>query len=257
VALENKQLFSSILAQERLKKEYELASQIQTMLVPEKLPDNAYMEMAAEYIPHHDIGGDYYDVIEVDENEIFFCIGDISGKGAAAALLMANFQANLRALVKQYYSLEEMIRILNKRVCEITKGDKFITIFLANYNYKTRTMNYINAGHNQPVIYNGKEITLLDKGCTLLGIFDELPSVVKGVEKIDANSIVVNYTDGLTELENEQGVFFEQERLIDFIKKNHQLKIKKFNIKLLQEINTFKGTKQFSDDITLLSCRIF
>ena len=161
-----------------MKKELELAAQVQTLLIPDQLPKDDAIEMAAIYQPHRDIGGDYYDYLEVNEDEIVFCIADISGKGIAAALLMANFQAQLRAYLRQnYLPITDFIQQLNKNVNQITRGDKFITMFLAKYNKATRVLKYINAGHNPPVLLQNGKSQLLDKGCTILGMFEELPFV--------------------------------------------------------------------------------
>ena len=177
VAIENKKLFKEQLAQQGLKKELELAGQMQTMLIPEHLPKDERMEMAAVYLPHLDVGGDYYDAFELNEDEYMFCIGDISGQGIAAALLMANFQASLRGLTSKQDSLTDSIRELNTKVNEITRGEKFITLFLAKYNFYTRTLQYVNAGHNPPILITNGEVKLLEEGCTILGMFDKLPSV--------------------------------------------------------------------------------
>ena len=172
VAIENKKLFKDQLKQQEVKKEMELAGKMQTTLIPEHLPADERMEMAAIYMPHFDVGGDYYDAFELNEDELFFCMGDISGKGMAAALLMASFQAGLRSLVKQQGSLKDMVQELNTKVNEITRGEKFITLFMAKYNFITHTLQYINAGHPPPVVYTGGNIHLLGEGCTILGMFD-------------------------------------------------------------------------------------
>ncbi len=257
VAIENKKLFKTQLDQAALKKQLELAAQMQTMLIPHNsmLPNNKKMEMAAVYLPHHDVGGDYYDFIKLNKDESAFCIGDISGKGIPAALLMANFQANLRALITQDHSLEEFIRKLNDKVNEIAKGEKFITLFLGKYNTKTRVLQYINAGHNPSILVHDKKIQMLDQGCTILGSFQKLPFVNVSEVFIETGSMLVNYTDGLVEMENEAGEYFESDRLIEFAKENHNLKMDKFNNKLLDTIIEFKGRKIFNDDVSILSCR--
>src|ERR1019366_3106072 len=122
----------------------------------------------------------------------------ISGKGIPAALLMANFQANLRTLITRKYQLPQSIDILNGKVGEITKGEKFITLFIATYNCQTRILTYVNAGHNPSILYNKGDVQLLDQGCTILGMFDTLPYINFGEVKIEPGSLIVNYTDGLS-----------------------------------------------------------
>lgn len=255
VAIENKKLFKQQLAQQGIKKELELAGKMQTMLIPETLPANEFMEMDAIYMPHLDIGGDYYDYLQLNEDEFMFCLGDISGHGIAAALLMANFQASLRSLIMQQDSLKDFIMLFNTKINEITRGEKFITLFLARYNTYNRKLHYINAGHTPPVYYGKNGVQLLEKGCTILGMFEKLPSVSVGEISIQPNDFLFCYTDGLTELENDQGEQYGVNRLSDFVSQNHQLKVKDFNKRMLDEIIRFKGKQLFNDDVSFLSTR--
>jgi len=166
VAIENMRFFKESLRQEALKKELELASKMQNMLIPNPsiLPRNDKICMTAFYLPHFDVGGDYYDYIQLNRNEFGFCIADVSGKGMSAALLMSNFQANLRALFTYDISLDALIEKLNDRVLHSANGEKFITLFVGKFNYKTRELEYIKAGHNQPMMYfrNRRELVLLN-----------------------------------------------------------------------------------------------
>lgn len=255
VANENKKLFKSQLDQIVMQKELKLAADMQNMLVPSKLPNNEFIECSAFYKPHKNIGGDYYDYVQISPHEIAFCISDISGKGIPAAILMANFQANMRILLTRKYSLPQFIDVLNTKVLEITKGEKFITLFVAIYNYKTRMLTYVNAGHNPSILLSDGKIELLDKGCTILGMFDALPYINFGEVKMTPNSLLLNYTDGLSEAANNDGVLFEVEGLVEFINNNHELPLMEFNTKLLEHVIAFKQDTDFDDDITLLTLR--
>lgn len=259
VAIENKRLFKQQLEQESLKKELEVAEQVQTMLIPKTLPNNERIEMAGIYMPHHSISGDYYDYIPLDEtgNEFLICMADVSGKGIAAALLMANFQAVLRALAKETTDLKKLIEKLNARLMEITHGEKFITFFIAKHNLTTRKLTYINAGHNSPILSAQNQLTLLHTGCTILGAFEKLPFIDLGELSLPPNSFIITYTDGLTDLESEQGEYFEIERLQTLVKQNTHLPIDKFNKLLLEAGKAFKGNQAYTDDISILSYRIF
>ncbi|MCW3126717.1 MAG: hypothetical protein JWO03_2375 [Bacteroidetes bacterium] len=255
VANENKRLFKSQMDKAILEKELKLAADMQNMLVPSTMMNNEVIETAAFYKPHKDIGGDYYDFIKLSEDEFVFCISDISGKGVPAALLMANFQANLRAIVARNYSLDTVVDLLNRKVGEITKGEKFITLFIAKYNIKTRVLEYVNAGHNPSILRSGGNIELLDKGCTILGMFDVLPFINIGETKTEPGAILINYTDGLTEATNEKGDLFEVEGLLEYIEKNHEAPLNQFNNNLVEHINDFKVSEDFDDDLTLLTVR--
>lgn len=255
VAVENKRLFAQQLEQEKLKRELELAADVQSLLIPRDLPNDENLEMAAVYLPHRDIGGDYYDYIPIDGERVLFCIADISGKGIAAAILMANFQAILRTLGKTQVEFENFVVQLNQTVTDITKGEKFITLFIGEYNLKTRELKYINAGHNPPVLYEKGRFSLLEKGCTILGMFEELPALEVGTLTLSKGAILINYTDGLTDLEDEDGFNYTLDMLQRFIRNNDTYSMAVFNNLLLKSIFDFKGEQQFIDDISILSCR--
>lgn len=255
VAIENKRLAKERFKEEVLRKELELASRMQSMLFPETLPNNEHIEIAALYKPHQKVGGDYYDVITLNDNELVLCMADVSGKGISAALLMANFQANLRALINYSKTLSELVKELNYKVMLNAKGEKFITFFIAKYNYITHTLNYVNAGHNPPLLASGNSINQLKVGTTGLGMFDELPKMREGIITIDPYSVLVCYTDGLVDVENKEEKDFSLERLIEILKFNKHLSMKELNELYLKKIDEFKKEMPYVDDITLLSCR--
>lgn len=255
VANENRKLVKTQIDQMVMQKELKLAADMQNMLVPSQLPNNEVIEASAFYKPHKNIGGDYYDFVQVSDHEYAFCISDISGKGIPAAILMANFQANMRILLTRKYSLPQFVDVLNGKVCEITKGEKFITAFIAIYNSKTRMLSYVNAGHNPSILHNNGEIQLLEQGCTILGMFENLPFIASGEVQIDEGAVIVNYTDGLSEAMNNEGKLFEVQGLIDFVTAHNQMGLDDFTSKLIDHVITFKQDTDFDDDITLLSLR--
>ena len=257
VAIENKRLFKRQLEQERLKKEMEVAQNVQKMLIPDSLPSNADFELDSIYMPHLGVGGDYYDYIPFGDREFAFCIGDISGKGVGAALLMANFQANLRNLVEQRLDKEEFIQRLNIKLLDITKGEKFITFFYAEYCMDSKMLKYINAGHNPPMLIQGGKGIPLDKGCTLLGTFDRIPEIELGEVAINEETLIVTYTDGITDLQNNKDEYFELEILEEFALKNSHFSAKEFNLELMSFMNSFRGSQPFPDDLSVLTCKIF
>lgn len=257
VAIENKKLVKESIKQERVKKELELASEMQEMLFPEELPNNHKVQIGAHYQPHQQVGGDYYDYIEINPSEFIFCLADVSGKGVSAALLIANFQANLRALAAHSRSLEQLVVDLNKKVMLSAKGEKFITMFIGHYNMDTRSLTYINAAHNPPVLKCKEEIVFLSKGCTGLGMFDEIPNLETGKIQIPEMSILLCYTDGVEELENNSQEAYGTENLVNFMKQSDALTVQKMNINLINELETFKEDQPYIDDIALLSCKFF
>lgn len=256
VAQENKKLFNRKLEQQRLKKEIELASGVQQMLIPENLPDYKTYQIASIYKPHSNIGGDYLDYIEFDKNKFAFCIADISGKGVPAALLMANFQAIVQSLIHQYRDLETFVFALNQAVYRITKSDKYITFFIAQVDLKKRTLTYINAGHYPPLIVSGNKLLRLSVGCTVIGAFDKLPEIKEETIQLGKDTTILSFTDGLADLRNKKGEFFEDDRIESFVMLNNKLSVHDFNDKLLKEIDSFKEDTEYVDDIAIMTCKI-
>lgn len=255
VAVENKRLFRKEVEKKQFDKELDLASKVQGMLIPKKLPKNNMYEFAGLYLPYKGIGGDYYDVIHINSDEFVFCIGDISGKGVAAALVMANLQAYLNATLGLGYKKETLIQKLNQKIYSITNGDNFITLFIAKYNIITRELEYLNAGHVPPLLVQEDTIKQLETGSTLLGIFEELPNIKFGNITIEPNTTIVTFTDGLSELENDEGEQFGIERLKKFTKNNYRLGPDIFNKILYDYVSKFKGNVLFNDDISVLTAK--
>lgn len=257
VAIENKRLFRQQIEQERYKKEIELGKDVQQMLIPEKLPSNDVYELDGIYKPHMGVGGDYFDFIEFNDHEFTFCIGDISGKGVGAAILMSNFQATLQILLRERRPAVEFIHVLNQAVLRSTKSDRFITFFIAEYNTKTKQLRYVNAGHNPPFLKMNGEIHLLKEGCTILGAFPEIPFIEVGEIKIDGEALLLTYTDGLTDLRNNDNEFFETELLEKFLINHSCDSAIDLNKDLIKHIDKFKGDQPYPDDISVLTCKIF
>ncbi len=256
VAIENKRLFKRQLEQEGLKREMELASEMQRMLIPNTLTPGQAYEMASIYKPKLGVGGDYFDYLELKDGKFAFCIADISGKGVAAALLMANFQANFHSLILKRSKLDHFVRDLNQSLFRITQGEKFLTFFIAEYDPESRLLHYVNAGHNPPVLAMNDKIEMLTKGSTILGSFTELPDVEVGELHLTHDSTILTFTDGLTDIRNEKGAYFDEEILQIFVKKNSHLKAEAFNTSLMKQIEVFMGDKTYPDDFTVLTCKI-
>jgi sigma-B regulation protein RsbU (phosphoserine phosphatase) len=256
VAIENKRLFKKQIEQERLKKAFELAEEVQQMLIPDSFPKEDTFEMDSIYRPHFNVGGDYLDYFYFNEDVFAFCIADISGKGVAAALLMANFQALLRAHLKFDSKLDEIVRELNEAIYRITKSDKFISFFIGRVNLKTRKLSSVNAGHCPPLLYQDGRTITLNKGCPILGAVERLDEIEVETIDIAPESILISYTDGLVDLKNESGEYFDEDHLKVFVLTHHHLTTSKFNKQLLKRLERFKGTQAFPDDIAILTCKI-
>ena len=256
VAIENKRLFNRKIEQERMNRDMELAAQIQRMLIPGSFPEGKEYEFASIYKPHRGVGGDYFDFVELDNSRIAFCVGDISGKGVAAGLLMANFQANFHSLIRAGTDLDVLIAALNESVLRITGGDRFITFFVAIYDVFTQRLRYVNAGHNPPALVMNDKVVQLDKGCTILGSFKDLPACEIGELTLDNEALILTYTDGLTDIRNDEGRFFDETFGHRFLLDHYRLNAESFNEQLLAAIEQFRGSQEYPDDLTVLTCKI-
>jgi sigma-B regulation protein RsbU (phosphoserine phosphatase) len=259
VAIENIRLFQESLRQIAIKKELELASRMQSMLIPnnDELPHNNNIWITSFYHPHFDVGGDYYDVIYLNSEEIGFCIADVSGKGISAALLMSNFQANLRALFTPEISLSSLIEKLNDRVMRSANGEKFITLFIAKYKYLEQELEYINAGHNHPILYEveSERISVLKDGCVGMGMLDEIPIVKIGKIKIVEKTKLLCYTDGLVELMDDKEVAFGTTIIENHLATDKS--IKETIDSIIDDQHILSGNKAIFDDITMLGVEFY
>jgi sigma-B regulation protein RsbU (phosphoserine phosphatase) len=235
----------------------ELASRMQTMLIPEKekLPSNEHIRIKAFYHPHFEVGGDYYDVIQLSRDEVGICIADVSGKGISAAILMSNFQANVRALFTADKSLTDTLHKLNSSVMNSAKGEKFITFFIARYDYRKRELSYVNAGHNPPLLFEpgSKKLTPLTSGCVGMGMLDELPFVNEDLVRMDEPAKLFCYTDGLVEVIQDSGVEFGTENLEKELTNNLPLEE---NIQsIIEKQKILEGSAAIFDDISIIGAQ--
>jgi phosphoserine phosphatase RsbU/P len=255
VALENKRLGKLALQQERDKRELELAAEMQTMLIPRDLPNDASVQAAAWYLPHRQVGGDYYDVIRLNERELVLCVADVSGKGIAAAMLMSNFQATLRAMLLHDHSrLDQLIIELNRLVMDRARGERFITLFLGLVDTQKGTIQFVNAGHNAPLLWRQNAMSELTDGCIALGMLPELPFVKMGTATVNGG-ILLSYTDGLIEQEDVYGAAFDIAPLQRALQQFSGAGPKAVNDALIGTFEAHRAGLPYLDDIALLTCR--
>jgi sigma-B regulation protein RsbU (phosphoserine phosphatase) len=230
---------------------------MQQLLIPKSLPTRKEYELSSIYRPHLNVGGDYFDFVEHGNGKITFCIADIAGKGVAAALLMSNFQASFHSLLGQHEALVPFVQDLNRAVLRITKGERFLTFFVAQFDLATRQLSFVNAGHNPPILAMNNELRYLTAGTTVLGAFDDLPFIEQGTEHVPGEALILLFTDGLTELQNEAGDFVDEDFGQRFVLANSHLSATDFNKHVMEALDTFKGKANFQDDFTLLTCKVF
>lgn len=247
-----------LMAESAVRREIEIAQQVQQLLFPQYLPNNGHYALHATYQPHTEIGGDYYDVVEIDKHRLLVCVADVSGKGVPASLLMSNFQAGLRTLLRQGVDLVTIVRELNHLIFRNAGGEKFITAFLALYDRRTQVLEYVNAGHNDPLLLpDVGPPEPLHEGTVMLGIMPDLPPFRVGLAAMPPHSLLFIYTDGLTEVFNEQQQEFGEEGVLHTLGRNRYLPLPRLHQELLHCIQQFNvNDERFADDVTMLSLRV-
>lgn len=253
-------------SERRLNQELELARQVQARLFPQTRPALSTLEYAAVCIQARHIGGDYYDFLELGRDQVGLVIGDISGKGVAAALLMANLQAHFRNHCATYSSrpyvpilMEQPQRFLvsiNRLFNENTADNAFATLFFAEYNDKSRRLRYANCGHLPALLLRRDgRLERLEPTCTVLGLFRSWECSA-GEQSLSPGDTVVFYTDGVTESFNEAGEQFGESRLIEALLQHRDFPAQNLIGSLVQSVGSFSPHAQH-DDITILvaKCR--
>lgn len=241
---------------ERLEEEINIAKKIQEGLFPDSIPEIPKLDLAAKNIPSQQVGGDYYDVVQAPDGNYIFAIGDVTGKGIPAALLMANLQSMLHVLLPVDISLGEATGRINNLIFENTPSDKFITFFWAKYFQKERKLRYINAGHNPPLLLRAESEKFweLREGGLILGAMSTFTPYEETEIQLDPGDILVCYTDGVTETFNSEGEEYEEEKLQEVIFRNRSRSAEEILEEIIDDVNSFSGDKQ-GDDLTLIVIR--
>jgi sigma-B regulation protein RsbU (phosphoserine phosphatase) len=256
ISLENSHLFAEAIEKQKMEDELLIAREIQKGLLPSKLPDIPRYDIAAINISSKQVGGDYYDVIKVSEAKFIIAVGDVSGKGTPASLLMANLQAMIRALVPLGLNLSELTKRVNDLIYESTGNDRFITFFWGAIDPNSNTLNYVNAGHNPPILLrrDGK-IERLEIGGLLLGVMKTVVPYKEGNIKLEAGDTLVLFTDGVSEAMNSQGVEYGEDKLLAVIKSNRNQSAGTILNRIVESVQEYSGAYQ-SDDITQVVVKI-
>ena len=256
ISLENRRLFSEELEKQKMEEDLEIARDIQNNLLPHSLPKYPRFDIAAYNIASKQVGGDFYDVIPLDDKSFCVAIADVSGKGVPAALLMANLQAFLKILCKHGMSLNEATALINDLVTENTMDGKFITFFWGVLNDHDLTLNYVNAGHNPPLLIRNKKIIKLDKGGIILGVMKTFVPYESPTISLEKDDLIVLFTDGITEAMNKEGQEFSDEKLEELVLKYSDLNASEISEIIRNSVQEHAfGTVQ-SDDITLLVVKV-
>ncbi len=242
---------------ERGKYELEIAHEIQESFIPHEMPQLAGYDIYAINIPAKEVGGDFYDFIPLSEGKLGITIADVSGKSVPAALFMAVSRTILRAKATGSSNAAQVIKETNELIASDSKTGMFVTLFYAILDLKNNTMEYVNAGHNPPVMFVRKTgyLECLSTNGIALGAVDIIEPEEKET-KLEEGDVIVFYTDGVTEAINEKGDLFGEKRVYELVKSNNNLSAKEIVIKIKNAVIDFtKGQSQF-DDITLMVLKV-
>ncbi len=252
VKIENARNYEKALEQEKMKKELELASRIQKDLLPKKNPVYENYEIVGTNIPCYQVGGDYYDFIEIDKNRLGIVIADVSGKGVSSSLVMASLRGAIHSEVHTGYTIENMAKNLNTVVHRSTPANCFITFFFCELNTKTGELDYVNSGHNPPIILDKKKKPKrLETSGLCLGMLPDQDYEVK-TTALNPGDTIILYTDGFTEIRDKSNQELEEEGLIRLLKKHVDLPAKELMDKICAETNSFTEGISPMDDMTLV-----
>jgi phosphoserine phosphatase RsbU/P len=256
IALENARLFKEAIEKQRMEDELLIARDIQKGLLPSILPSLPGIDIAAANYSSKQVGGDYYDVIPIDDDRFILAIGDVSGKGTPAALLMANIQATIRALVPLQLPLSELTARVNNLMCQNTGGNKFVTFFWGALDHKKHTLRYVNAGHNHPyLLHRGGGIERLDKGGMILGVMETMMPYEEGEVVLAEGDLLVLFTDGVSEAMDPSSQEYGEERLEAIITRAGDRDARALIEEIHQDIQAHAAGAPQSDDITMMVIR--
>jgi serine phosphatase RsbU (regulator of sigma subunit) len=266
VATDNILLLEENVEKKRMEAELSIARKVQEGMLPHDIPNTPGLQVAARSLFCTEVAGDYYDVIELGDGRTALAIGDVSGKGAGAALLMSNVQASLRtaidvgepaadgsAFTPQRVDLSRIVRNINQLIHRNSQPDQFITFFVAIYDPKQHTLEYVNAGHNPPLVTRRSgDVEELLEGGLLLGA---LPDMVydQGTIALADGDVVFLYTDGLSEAADADDAMFGEERIKRFLSANRSLSPDGMLGQLETEVTRFVGGAHLTDDFTLVA----
>ena len=242
---------------QRLENELSIAREVQQQLFPHTLPQLPGLQLAAICRPARSVSGDYYDFIPLGPSRLGIALADISGKGISAALLMASLQASLRsnAMLDGHGGTAALVERLNHQLFKNTSDDRYATFFYAVYDSDAKTLTYTNAGHLAPFFVHAGKVQQLDEGGTVVGLFEEF-SYTQGFLKVEPGSVLVAFSDGLTEPENVYGEEFGMERLKEEVMRQVNVPPPRAAENLIAAAEQWAGSAEQADDMTVVVVRM-
>jgi sigma-B regulation protein RsbU (phosphoserine phosphatase) len=243
---------------ERLNRELEIAREVQEHLFPQRLPPVPGLDYCGQCQPAREVGGDYYDFLELPGGRLAIAVGDVSGKGVGAALMMASLEASLRALASVVENPADLIERVSRLVFQASATNRYATLFYAEYDPATRCLTYVNAGHNPPIVLRNRggacQVLRLETGGPVIGLFPR--GYERGVFSHEAGDLVVLFTDGVSESMNAREEEWGEERLIELAKTCHGFPAREGMKRILAAAQAFAAGAPQHDDMTLVVLRV-
>jgi sigma-B regulation protein RsbU (phosphoserine phosphatase) len=243
---------------ERLNRELEIAREVQEHLFPQRLPSVQGLDYCGRCRPAREVGGDYYDFLELPGDRFGIAIGDVSGKGIGAALMMASLEASLRAHASVGHDLAELMKRVNTLVYEASSANRYATLFYAEYDPRTRQLSYVNAGHNPPVVLRKSagayQVFRLETGGPVIGLLKQCYR--QGSFPLESGDLAVLFTDGISESMNARDEEWGEDSLIEFAKACYGGPAFEVMTRILAAAGAFAAGASQHDDMTLVVLRV-
>ncbi len=255
ISIENAVLFKEALAKQAIERDLETARTIQKNLLPHDILQPEGYEIAAYSEAAKQVGGDYFDLLTTENKETIFAIGDVSGKGITASLLVANSQAYLKSISKQNLAIDDATGLLNDLVEESTVSGTYITFFWGRLNSK-KELTYVNAGHNPPLLIRNGEIKKLESGGLILGIMKTMVPYESEYIQLQSGDYIITFTDGVTEAMNSNEEEYSDERFEQLCKTFKNQRAEEVKDLILNDVKEFTNGFEQSDDVTLLVIKV-
>ncbi len=252
-SIENQYLNAQAIEKEKMEGELTVAASIQQRILPEVLPKIEGYDLAGTNIPSREVGGDYYDCVDLGNGKYALIVADVAGKGIGAALLVSTLDAALYSYLEFDIPLTDMSDRLNKLIYKSSPSDKYITFFIAVLDSKTGELDIVNAGHN-PILLLRKDGTLenIDAGGVGLGMFDFAIPITGQKSILNSGDKLFLYTDGIPEAMNEKEEEYSDEKMINFFQNHAESSAKDFINDLVNDVKDYAGSALQSDDITAI-----
>lgn len=256
------ELMDQVSEREWLEKELEIAKEVQNQLFPQQIPEVERLEISATCRPARQVSGDYYDFLTQSRSSVDIVVGDISGKGISAALLMASSQATIRSGLFSADNrgsaderIAQVVREVNKQLYHRSSPELYSTLVLGNFDSETLKFSYCNAGHHPPLVFSGDEVRSLMVGGTVVGLFENW-AFEGATTQLSEGDLLVLFTDGVVEAENKEGEQFGTDRVIEMVQANTFLTADDIETLLIDQVFDWSAGLEQADDITVVCLKV-